>query len=49
MSLLPSLSSIIKGFLDSKLNEIIDKRDKIRDDLLKTKLEDKEKREQIVK
>ena len=43
MSLLPSISAIIGGFLDSKLKGIIQKRDKIKDDLLKPGLENKEK------
>ena len=43
MNLLPSLSSIVKGFLESKLKVIIQERDKIKDDLLKPELENKEK------
>ena len=43
MSLLPSISAIIRGFLDNKLKEIIQERDKIKDDLLKPELENKEK------
>ena len=47
MNLLPSLSSIVKGLLESKLKEIIQQKDKKRDEYLKTKLEKKEIREKI--
>jgi len=39
MNLLPSLSSIVKGFLESKLKVIIEERDEKRDEYLKTDLE----------
>jgi hypothetical protein len=39
MSLLPSISSIVKGFLESKLKVIIQKRDEKKDQYLNTKLE----------
>jgi hypothetical protein len=39
MNLLPSLSSIVKGFLESELKVIISERDKKRDEYLKTDLE----------
>jgi hypothetical protein len=32
MNLLPSISSIVKGFLESKLKEIIQERDEKRDE-----------------
>ncbi len=47
MNLLPSISSIVKGFLESKLKVIIQKRDEKRDELLKTKLEQKDARERL--
>ena len=47
MNLLPSLSSIIKGFLESKLKVIIQERDEKRDEYLKTDLEQKEPRERL--
>ena len=42
MGLLPSLSSIVKGFLESKLKVIIQKRDDKRDELLKTGVDQRE-------
>jgi hypothetical protein len=39
MNLLPSLSSIVKGFLESKLKLIIKERDEKREEYLKTDLE----------
>jgi len=39
MNLLPSLSSIVRGFLESKLEVIIKKRDEKKDELLKTDVE----------
>lgn len=39
MNLLPSLSSIVKGFLESKIKVIIQERDEKRDEYLKTELE----------
>ena len=39
MNLLPSLSSIVKGFLESKLKVLIQERDEKRYELLKTDLE----------
>jgi hypothetical protein len=39
MNLLPSISSIVKGFLESKLKVIIQKRDEKKDQYLNTKLE----------
>ena len=47
MNLLPSLSSIVKGFLESKLKVIIEKRDQITDELLNTELENKDMREKL--
>ena len=47
LNLLPSLSSIVKGFLESKLKVIIEKRDQITDELLNTELEKKEIREKL--
>jgi len=47
MNLLPSLSSIVKGFLESKLKVIIQERDGKRDEYLKTDLEQKETRERL--
>ena len=47
MSLLPSLSSIFKGFLESKLKVIIQERDIKREEYLKTKLEQKETRDRL--
>ena len=47
MNLLPSLSSIIKGFLESKLKVIIQERDEKRDEYLKTDLEQKETKERL--
>ena len=45
MNLLPSLSSIIKGFLESKLKGIIQERDGKKDEYLITDLEQRETRE----
>jgi len=39
MNLLPSISSIVKGFLESKLKVIIEEREEKRDEYLKTDLE----------
>ena len=39
MNLLPSISSIVKGFLESKLKVIIQEREEKRDEYLKTELE----------
>ncbi len=39
MNLLPSLSSIVKGFLESKLKVIIEQRKLKRDEYLKTEIE----------
>ena len=47
MNLLPSLSSIIKGFLESKLKVIIQERDEKRDEYLTTDLEQRETREKL--
>ena len=47
MNLLPSLSSIVKGFLESNLKVIIEKRDQITDELLNTELENKDMREKL--
>lgn len=44
MNLLPSISSIVKGFLESKLKVIIEEREEKRDEYLKTDLEQKETR-----
>lgn len=44
MNLLPSISSIVKGFLESKLKVIIEEREEIRNEYLKTDLEQKETR-----
>ena len=47
MNLLPSISAITKGYLESKLKVIIQERDKKRDEYLNTKLEQKDARERL--
>ena len=47
MNLLPSISSIVKGFLESKLKVIIEEREEKRDEYLKTDLEQKETRARL--
>ena len=47
MNLLPSISSIVKGFLESKLKVIIQKRDEKKDQYLNTKFEQREARERL--
>ncbi len=47
MNLLPSLSSIVKGYLESKLKVIIKERDEKREEYLNIEIEKKETRKNL--
>ncbi len=47
MNLLPSISAIIKDYLENRLKVIIQERDVKRDEYLKTKVEQKDARERL--